>query len=96
MCCSCTNTCEADGIKPGGRLLARLIEQAPTLHNGFGYIQDSSFDEVKKDVLRHCLHKYDNDFLELKVDATPPHVVAALVNLLCRSTREGSSGSRVL
>ena len=80
---------KADGIKPGGHLLARLVEQAPTLHDGFRYLQDSSFDEVKKDVLRNA-HKYDNDFLELKLDATPPHTVAALVNLLCRSAREGS------
>ena len=79
----------ADGINPGGRLLARLIGQAHTLRDGFGYLQDSSFDEVKKDVLRYA-YKYDNDFLELKLDATPPHVVAALVNLLCRSAREGS------
>ncbi|KIW50601.1 hypothetical protein PV05_09395 [Exophiala xenobiotica] len=71
------------GIVPGGRLLSDLLDHAPNIEAGFSYIQDSRWDEVTKDVLRH-VENYPSTIIHDAVDRIPSLCLAAFIYLLCR------------
>ncbi|EXJ60233.1 hypothetical protein A1O7_04385 [Cladophialophora yegresii CBS 114405] len=75
------------GIKPGGSLMASLLKQSPSAEAGFTFIQDSGWDEVTKDVLRHA-EKYPVPVIRHSLQRLPPSTLAAFVSLLCRSGPE--------
>ncbi|KIW68989.1 hypothetical protein PV04_04896 [Phialophora macrospora] len=75
------------GIKPGGTLMARLLKHSPSAEAGFAYIQDSGWDEVTKDVLRHA-EKYPVSVIRHSLKRLPLHTLAAFISLLCRSGPE--------
>ncbi|KAK4944102.1 hypothetical protein LTR10_016435 [Elasticomyces elasticus] len=71
------------GIFPGGSLLSNLLDHAPNIEAGLSYINDSRWDAVTKDVLRHA-EKYPPTIIRDAVDRTPGLCLAAFVWLLCR------------
>ncbi|KIW11335.1 hypothetical protein PV08_10635 [Exophiala spinifera] len=71
------------GIVPGGRLLGDLLDQAPDIEAGFAYIQDSRWDEVTKDVLRHA-ENYTPMIIRDTLGRVPHLCLAAFVHLLSR------------
>ncbi|KAK5192684.1 hypothetical protein LTR92_007859 [Exophiala xenobiotica] len=71
------------GIVPGGRLLSDLLDHAPNIEAGFSYIQDSRWDEVTKDVLRH-MENYPSTIIRDAVDRIPSLCLAAFIYLLSR------------
>jgi hypothetical protein len=75
------------GIKPGGNLLASLLKHSHSAEAGFAYIQDSGWDEVTKDVLRHA-EKYPVSVIRHSLKRLPLHTLAAFASLLCRSGPE--------
>src|SRR5947207_8058093 len=48
------NRMVAKGLNPAGRLLADLVDHAPTVAEAFKYICQSQLTEIKKDVLTHA------------------------------------------
>jgi len=71
-------------IRPAGRLLRDLVDHAKSLQEGFGYLADSYYDEVKKDVLLHA-EKYDADFIRQTLSRIPDYFFAAFIGLLMRN-----------
>ncbi|KIW37366.1 uncharacterized protein PV06_10410 [Exophiala oligosperma] len=71
------------GIVPGGRLLGELLDLAPSIEAGFAYIQDSRWDEVTKDVLRHA-ENYPPTIIRDTLSRVPHLCLAAFVYLLSR------------
>ncbi|KAL6245842.1 hypothetical protein RBB50_006995 [Rhinocladiella similis] len=71
------------GIVPGGRLLGDLLDQAPGIEAGFSYIQDSRWDEVTKDVLRHA-ENYPPTIIRDTLGRVPHLCLAAFIYLLSR------------
>jgi hypothetical protein len=72
-----------DGVKPGGRLLALLLDHARTLAEGIMYLEESTLPEVKKDVLLNA-HKYDSDFIRSELKFMHPVVLTSFLTMLWR------------
>ena len=77
-----------DGIKPGGKLLAILLDHARTLSEGITYMEHSSHSEIMKDVLLNA-HKYNAAFIRSTLKTVQPLVLVSFFDLIWR-TREGS------
>ncbi|KIY03144.1 uncharacterized protein Z520_01611 [Fonsecaea multimorphosa CBS 102226] len=75
------------GVKPGGHLLASLLDYAVKVETGFGYIQASRWDEVTKDVLRHA-EKYPSFVIRDSLSKIPKPTLAAFISLMCKSGPE--------
>lgn len=71
------------GIYPGGSLLGELLNHAPNIEAGLTYIQDSRWDEVTKDVLRHA-EKYPPATIRHTFNRLPVPCLAAYIWLLAR------------
>jgi hypothetical protein len=76
-----------DGIKPGGRLLALLLDHARTQSEGITYLEHSSHTEITKDVMLNA-HKYDAAFIRSTLKAVQPAVLVTFFAMLWR-TRQG-------
>jgi hypothetical protein len=72
------------GLKPAGRLLADLLDNAPTICDGLKYISESLLTEIKKDVLTHA-EKYHPAYIRETLLSIPDFLVAAFVRLLTRA-----------
>ncbi|OAP65411.1 hypothetical protein AYL99_01383 [Fonsecaea erecta] len=75
------------GVKPGGHLLASLLNYTVQVETGFGYIQASRWDEVTKDVLRHA-EKYPSSVIRESLNKIPKPTLAAFISLICKSGPE--------
>src|SRR5205814_10312418 len=67
-----------------GRLLADLVDHAPTVAEAFKYICQSQLTEIKKDVLTHA-EKYHPAYIRETLSSTPDFLIAAFVRLLTRA-----------
>ncbi len=76
----------ARDIKPGGHLLALLLDQAPTISHGLRYMSYSRLSEVVKDVLPNA-EKYNSDYIRELLSKMPDAIIAAYVRLLARFPR---------
>ncbi|KAJ9603579.1 hypothetical protein H2200_011765 [Cladophialophora chaetospira] len=72
------------GIEPGGPLMSSLLYHSPSIEAGFAYIQDSGWNEVTKDVLRHA-EKYPIPIIRDNLQRLRLDTLAAFISLLCRS-----------
>lgn len=72
------------GIRPGGALLASLLNHSTSVKMGFRYIQDCGWDEVTKDVLRHA-GKYPTLTIRDSLRKLPTPTLAAFISLLSKS-----------
>jgi hypothetical protein len=72
------------GLKPAGRLLADLIDHAPTISEGLKYISQSLLTEIKQDVLMHA-EKYHPAYIRETLSTIPDFLLAAFVRLLTRA-----------
>lgn len=77
-----------DGVQPGGRLLALLLDHARTLREGIMYLEQSKYSEIKRDVMLNA-HKYDAEFIRSTLKFVQPFMVASFLTMLWR-TRKGS------
>lgn len=77
-----------DDVKPGGRLLSLLLDHARTLPEGIMYLEQSTFTEIKKDVLLNA-HKYDANLIRSELKYMRPLVLASFLTMIWR-TRRGS------
>ena len=73
-----------DGVRPAGRLLSLLLRRAESLEEGLGYVKDSKYSEVKKDVLLN-LGKYSESTIRDTISSIPNYFLAAFLGLLARS-----------
>ena len=72
------------GVKPGGHVLPTLLRQSSSIEAGFAYIQDSRWDEVTKDVLRHA-EKYPISIIRDSLTKIAIPTLAAFVLLIAKS-----------
>jgi hypothetical protein len=72
------------GLKPAGRLLADLIDHAPTISQGLKYISQGMLTEIKKDVLLNA-EKYHPAYIRRTLSSIPDFLLAAFVRLLTRA-----------
>ena len=78
------NKMTAKALKPAGRLLADLIDHAPTISQGLEYISQSLLTEIKKDVLTKA-EKYHPAYIRATISSIPDFLFAAFVRLLTRA-----------
>ena len=72
------------GVKPAGRLLADLLDHAPTISQGLHYLSHSRFSEVIKDALLRA-EKYSSECLQETLSKIPNYTFAAFVRLLTKN-----------
>lgn len=80
----------ADGLKPGGRILALLLDAASDLENGLMYIKDSSLGDVQKDVLLSS-EKYSPSQITQVLSDLPPYLLASFLRFLLFTSADGFS-----
>jgi hypothetical protein len=72
------------GLRPAGRLLADLIDHAPTISQGLKYIHQGTLTEIKKDVLLNA-EKYHPEYIRRTLSSIPDFLLGAFVRLLTRA-----------
>ena len=72
------------GLKPAGRLLADLIDHAPSISQGMEYLSKGLLTEIKKDVLTNA-EKYHPEYIRETISCIPNFLFAAFVRLLTRA-----------
>lgn len=76
-----------DGVRPGGRLLALLLDHARTLTEGSKYLEQSSYTDIKKDMMLKA-HKYHTKVIRSTLNFVQPVVLASFLTMLWRTRRD--------
>jgi hypothetical protein len=71
----------SDGVQPAGRLLSLLVTNARSIDECIQYLLNSSYSEMKKDVLLHA-HDYSASTIRDTLAGIPYHFLAAFLGLI--------------